>query len=69
MCASHTFEPVRTGFDTPQLSSRRPGDQLWLRVEPEEPDMDADDLEALFDQYGFEVDRYDGVEGSEDEDA
>ena len=43
--------------------------QLWLRVEPEEPDMDADDLEALFDQYGFEVDRYDGVEGSEDEDA
>ena len=44
--------------------------QLWLRVEPEaQPDMDADDLEALFDQYGFEVDRYDGVEGSEDEDA
>ena len=43
---------------------------LWLRVEPEaQPDMDADDLEALFDKYGFEVDRYDGVEGSEDEDA
>ena len=43
--------------------------QLWLRVEPEaQPDMDADDLEALFDQYGFEVDRYDGVEGDEDED-
>ena len=44
--------------------------QLWLRVEPEaQPDMDADDLEALFDKYGFEVERYEGVEGSDDEDA
>ena len=43
---------------------------LWLRVEPEaQPDMDADDLEALFDKYGFEVERYEGVEGSDDEDA
>ena len=31
--------------------------------------MDIDDFKALFEQYGFEVDRYDGVEGSEDEDA
>ena len=30
--------------------------RLWLRVEPEgQPDMDADDIEALFEQYGFEV--------------
>ena len=29
---------------------------IWLRVEPEgQPDMDADDIEALFEQYGFEV--------------
>ena len=31
--------------------------------------MDADDLEALFDKYGFEVELYEGVEGSDDEDA
>ena len=43
--------------------------RLWLRVEPEgQPDMDADDLEALFEQYGFEVDRLDGIEGDKDED-
>ena len=28
--------------------------RLWLRVEPEgQPDMDADDFEALFEQYGL----------------
>ena len=31
--------------------------------------MDADDFEAVFEQYGFEVDRYDGVALDEDEDA
>ena len=34
--------------------------------------MDADDFETLFEQYGFEVSRYDGVEADEaaaDEDS
>jgi len=35
--------------------------------------MDTNDFEALFEKscekYGFKVDRYDGVEGDEDEDA
>ena len=36
---------------------------LWLRVELEaQPNMDANDFETLFEEYGFEVDRYDGVE-------
>ena len=40
--------------------------RLWLRVEPEgQPDMDADDFEALFEQYGFV--RSEGED--EDEDA
>ena len=37
--------------------------QLWLR--PEEPEgqpvIDADDLEEMFKEYGFTVDKYDGV--------
>ena len=45
--------------------------KLWLRVEPEAK-PDVDDLEALFEKYGFVVERYDGVQDAdedEDEDA
>ena len=45
--------------------------KLWLRVEPEAK-LDVDDLEALFEKYGFVVERYDGVQDAdedEDEDA
>ena len=43
--------------------------QRWLREEPEEgqPEVDADDLEEMFEEYGFTVDKYDGV--AEDDEA
>jgi hypothetical protein len=42
---------------------------LWLRVEPEgQPDVTADDLQAEFERYGFNVERFDGVEDDEDDD-
>ena len=42
--------------------------KLWLREEPEgQPEDDADDLEEMFEEYGFTVDKYDGV--AEDEET
>ena len=36
--------------------------KLWLREEPEgKPEVDAHDLEEMFNEYGFTVDKYDGV--------
>ena len=62
----------KEGFEFKHLVNDQPLN-LWLRVEPEaQPDMDADDFETLFEQYGFEVSRYDGVEADEaaaDEDS
>jgi len=67
---TYPFKDILTnhGFTFKNIVNDQPL-RLWLRVEPEgQPDMDADDFEALFEQYGFEVNRYDGVEGDEDED-
>ena len=42
--------------------------KLWLREEPEgQHEVDADDLEEMFEEYGFTVDKYDGV--AEDDEA
>ena len=68
--STYPFKDILTnhGFTFNNMVNDQPL-RLWLCVEPEgQPDMDADDFEALFDQYGFEVNRYDGVEGDEDED-
>ena len=36
--------------------------KLWLREESEDqPEVDAGDLEEMFKEYGFTVDKYDGV--------
>jgi len=36
--------------------------KLWLREESDgQPEVDAGDLEEMFEEYGFTVDKYDGV--------
>ena len=68
---SYPFKDILTnhGFTFKNTVNDQPL-RLWLRVEPEgQPDMDADDFEALFEEYGFEVDRYDGEDEDEDADA
>ena len=45
--------------------------KLWLRVEAEAHTwgrMDANDLEAMFEEYGFTVEIYDGIDDQQDED-
>lgn len=62
--------PKKEGFTFKPIVNDQPL-KLWLRVKPEaqpEMQMDADDFEALFEEYSFEVDRYDGVKGGQDED-
>ena len=41
---------------------------LWLRDEDTNADMDADDLQELFEEFGWTVNRYDGVEDNKDDD-
>ena len=40
---------------------------LWLRDEDTNADMDADDLQEL-EEFGWTVNRYDGVEDNKDDD-
>ena len=40
------------------------GVQMWLKPADE---ADADELTALFEEYGFEVDAYDKAEGGDDD--
>ena len=45
------------------------GVNLWLREMSEaQPEMDTDDLQAHFEEYGFTVEKYDGV-GADEEQA
>ena len=41
---------------------------LWLRNEDHVTELDAVDLEELFEEFGWTVNRYDGVEDNEDDD-
>ena len=62
--STYPFKKILTdaGFTFHNTVNGEHGVQLWLREDPEaQPEVDVADLTAMFEEYGFVVDTYDGV--------